>query len=1111
MSCKFSKIIPTSCYYEAKNLILIMMRTFIFLCCTTLFSIAPKHAFSQSEKIFIDADKELTVDEIFDIIDTQTDYLFIYQEDVFKGFPKVILKKGRITVGKLLNKSLSRSNLNIIFTENNKIIIKNAKGQQLTVTGKVTDQNSQPIPGATVLIKGTTKGTVTNIDGNYNITVLDPANVLVFSSLGFETKEITVGNQTTINISLKESISALDEVTINAGYYKTTERERTGSISKIDAKTIEKQPVTNPLAAMTGYLPGVNITQNTGVPGGSFNIEIRGKNFINSGTEPLYIVDGVPYNSTESFRDNNSASIHPNGNPGGLLNLINPSSIESIEVLKDADATAIYGSRGANGVVLITTKKGKAGKTKVVLKVSTGLASVPRFVDLLNTQQYLEMRKEAITNEGYTLETVLDDHPNFDDNAPDLYTWDQNRYTDWQDVLIGGTAYSNTANLSFSGGNQQTQFLLSGAYQNETTVLIGDSKYGQASVHGSINHQFADDRLQVNLTMDYTASDSQLPAYLQQLSRAAYVLPPNAPALYDANSNLNWENSTWENPLAGLEIKYRSQAKNLILNTILSYRPVTSLELKANVGYTNYNNDSYNAIPATTQDPAFVNTSERSLLFIGNALTQSWVVEPQINWKKRWGHTSLNMLVGATFSNKVSKQNGSEGRGFPSDDDILNLQKAIEITFWPSDKLEYSYQSIFGRLNFKWADRYIMNLTGRRDGSSRFGPGKQFGDFGALGLAWLFTEESFLKESTWLSFGKLRSSYGVTGSDNITDYAFFDTYTVVPGRDYNGSGLDPTRLFNPNFAWESNNKFEIALELGFLQDRIFLNTAWYRNRSSNQLIGIPLPGTTGFTTVNANFDATVENTGLEIDFRSVNFQNEHFKWSTTFNISVPKNKLVKFDGLEASTFKNDLVVGEPISISKRYHNIGVDPETGIYQFEDYNNDGVIDVSDRQKIEHTAPRFYGGIGNTINYKNWSLDAFFQFKKQRANSLLTGLQPGTYANQQVAVLDRWQQVGEQVPLQLYAIGLGSLGREANDAHEHYLNSDKFYTDASFIKLRNVSLSYALAPGSIPGMDVSIYLHGHNLLTFTKYKRSDPETLIGGWLPPLRQFTLGLQLGF
>ncbi|HEX9826077.1 MAG TPA: SusC/RagA family TonB-linked outer membrane protein [Flavobacteriaceae bacterium] len=1117
MKIKLTKacFIPTFIVGTPKQLLMIIMRTFIFLFCTALFGFTPRHVSSQNDKIVIDEDKVVTVDEVFDILKTQTDYTFIYHEDLFKDFPKVQLKRGIIRANKLLEQILSASSLDIVVTKNNKILIKektsHIRFQQRSVSGTVTNQAGLPLPGATVLIKGTATGTDTNFDGSYTLTVPNPENVLVFSYLGFETQEITVGNQTTINVSFRESISALDEVTINAGYYKTSERERTGSIGKIDAKTIEKQPVSNPLAAMQGYIPGVNITQSTGLPGSGLDIEIRGKNFITGSTDPLYIVDGVPFSSELLMQRNNAVAFPRDGNSRGLsaLNLINTSDIETIEVLKDADATAIYGSRGANGVVLITTKKGKAGKTKVNVNVSTSMGTVP-FVDLLNTEQYLEMRLEGIVNEGYTLETLPE---NLIRTSPDLYVWDPNRYTDWQEVLIGGTAYRNNSQLSFSGGNEQTQFLFSGGYENSSTVYPGDSKYGKASVHSSINHQSVDKRLQVNTTISYVADDNNVPNFSTRFTTLAYTLPPNAPALYDENGDLNWENNTWQNPLAKLENDFRLQSKNLLMNSVISYRPISALEFKANLGYTDQRVYQYVTVVTASKNPAFLSNtlSANSTVNISNASSQTWIVEPQMNWQKDWGKASLNILMGATFEKRQSMQLVHTGIGFPSDSQILNLSAANVVLVDLDQETEYNYQSVFGRINFKWADRYIVNLTGRRDGSSRFGPGRQFGNFGAVGAAWLFSEEPFLKESTLLSFGKLRSSYGITGSDNIGNYNFYDSYETT-GTSYNGSGLQPIRLFNPIFGWEENKKFEATVELGFLQDRVFLTTSWYRNISSNQLVGTPLPGTTGFSSVNANFEATVQNTGLEMDFRSENIQNNNFKWTTTFNLTVPKNKLVKFDGLETSTYKTQYAVGRPISISPGlYHNTGVDPNTGLYTFEDYNSDGVINSDDLQWREDTAPKYYGGLNNTINYKNWTLDVFFNFKRQRGPTFLSTVSfvPGQPTNQPVSVLNRWQQVGDEATIQRYSVGSNTL---LSDTYSKYKNSNEKYTDASFTRLRNISLAYAIPKDLLRGIDVSIYLQGQNLLTFTKYQGADPEQLTqDGYLPLLRQFTMGLQIGF
>ncbi|MDD7885414.1 SusC/RagA family TonB-linked outer membrane protein [Flavivirga sp. 57AJ16] len=1114
MIYKFKEIkLTNGLFFHRKDLMKLMMRAFIFLFCMTLFGLAPRYVVSQNDKIVIDSDQVLSVDEIFQIVKLQTDYMFVYHRDLFKDFPKVALKKGVIRLHKLLNQSLSEEDVSIIVAKNNTILIKKKTSkpidQGLIVSGRVTDQAGLGVPDATVLIKGTRRGTVTDLDGYYKISVPDPAHVLVFSSLGFKSQEITVGNQTTINISLKEDIDVLGAVTIEAGYYKTSQRKSTGSISKIEAKTIEKQPVNNPLAAMQGHLPGVNIQPLGGLSGGAYRIQIRGTNFIDGGiagtaNDPLYIVNGVPYD-TGSLEGLTSVVDFGLSQAGvSPLNTINPANIKSIEVLKDADATAIYGSRGANGVVLITTKKGRAGKTQVRLNVSSSLGEVTSFVNLLNTEQYLEMRHEALANDGYTLETAPVSIVN---NSPDLYLWDQDRYTDWQEVLIGGTAYRQNAQLSFSGGSEQTQFLLSGSYVNETTVFPGDSKYSKATVSFNINHQSEDGRFKINASANYGSDTNNLPG--ANLVDQARKLAPNAPALYDEQGNLNWENSTWKNPLAILETTYNGVTRNLIANTVLSYRPVPSLEFKTNLGYTDYRLASQWAQPHTAFDP---NTAGRlgssiSQLTTNIGTRQSWIIEPQINWQQDWDGARLKLLAGATFQQNKDQQLGIFARGFASNSLILDITAAESTRILQDDASEYKYQSFFGRINLDWQDRYILNLTGRRDGSSRFGPGKRFGYFGAIGTAWLFSEENLFKDTTVLSLGKLRASYGITGSDNVGNYKFYDAFEV--SGIYNSSGLSTTSLFNPDYAWEETKKLEVALELGFIKNRIFLSAAWYRNRSSNQLIDAPIPGTTGFISVNKNLEAIVENSGLEIELRTINIKNEHFKWSTTFNISTNRNKLVAYPGLEGSFDATRYVLGESLQGVKQYRFTGIDPDTGIYQVEDFNNDGLIDFKDRQHFTDYTPKYFGGMGNTIRYKNLQLDLFFEFKKQikRKDQVFYGA-PGRYAqNMPVTVLDRWQQPGDENPIQAYSISNNAV----LTAQSWYGTSDGATTDASFIRLRNISLSYTVPKTVTKGLDLNIYLHGQNLFIITKYDGVDPDRLFSQYLPPLRQFTFGLNLGF
>lgn len=971
---------------------------------------------------------------------------------------------------------------------------------QATITGTVTDSTGKPLAGVNIVVESKHIGTISELDGSFTIQA-SATDVLVFSMVGFKALSVPIDGRNTINVQMEEDVTQLGEVVLNAGYYSVKQKERTGNIATIKADIIEKQPVANPLAAMQGHLSGVNIVQNTGVPGSGFSVEVRGRNFLNGVTDPLYIVDGVPYGSQSLAAPRVSNEIIGSISP---LNAINPNDIESIEVLKDADATAIYGSRGANGVVLITTKKGRAGKTRFDAHLSTTLSGVSNFLELMNTQQYLEIRREGIDNDGLT---PLLENPALDGFWPDITVWDNNRYTDWQEELIGGTAYRQSAQLSISGGNELTQFLVSGGYLKETTVFPGDANYRKASLNSNVTHRSNDGKFKINFSSSYTSEDNRLPG--ADFTQQAYTLEPNAPALFDEEGNLNWENNTWDNPLAALEEEFVAATNTITSNATLSYAIAPNLELKSSLGFTRYRLDSYVTNPNTARNPGLGLTPQNYSNLTTNASErESWILEPQLNWKKHWNQLSIDILVGTTFQQENSNQVVLRGRGFPNNGLIKNLAAAQSLEIFSTSDVDYRYSALFGRINVKLYDRYILNLTGRRDGSSRFGPGKQFGNFGAVGLAWVFSRETLFKESSFLSHGKLRASYGITGSDNIGDYRYLDTYNVS-GESYAGTTLlEPSGIFNPQFGWEANRKLEAALELGFFNDQVFLNTSWYRNRSSNQLVGIPLAATTGFSQLTGNFDAVVENTGLELDLQTVNVRSKRFEWSTTLNLTVPKNKLVAFDDLESSTFANRYVIGEPLTIVKLYNALGVNPETGIYEFEDYDGDGeVSNPGDLEWIEDLAPKWYGGMGNTFTLGNLSLDVFFQFKKQRAyNAVRFDATPGFRGNVPVALLDRWQQPGDIATYQRSSSGFTTV----EDLGGRQQSSNAAVSDASFLRLRNISLNYKL-PAMENGLDINVYLQGQNLWTLTDYYGPDPEQPSSTRLPPLRQLTLGVQISF
>ena len=846
--------------------------------------------------------------------------------------------------------------------------------QQQKISGVITDAVG-PLAGVTIAVKGVADTAVSDENGRYSITA-SSSDILVFSFTGFKTIEKTVGQNTVFNVVLSEDATQLEEVVVNAGYYSVKQKESTGSIARITAKDIETQPVTNVLATMQGRMAGVNVVQQTGVAGGGFSINIRGVNSLREdGNNPLYIIDGVPYSADPISDRQTSTSIPGDGNP---LNSINPTDIESLEVLKDADATAIYGSRGANGVVLITTKKGKAGKTSLTVNAGQSFGKVTRFMDLMDTRHYLAMRRQAFINDGIT------DYP---ENAYDVNgTWDQNRYTDWQKELTGRTSSISTFQATISGGSEQTKFLVSGNYRTESSVFPGDFAYKRGGARVNFDHTSDDRKFRVTFSGSYTRQNNDLP--WMDFVRLSRELAPNAPSLYDDEGNLNWADSTWENPLSNLESKSLSRTSDLIANSVFSYQLAEGLLIKANTGYTELHNDESRSIPSTMYNPAYHLGSEYSSIYFNDVSRRSWLIEPQVNWNHAFSNSRVDLLAGGTFQNQESTRLTQLASGFSSNSLLYDLASANSVVTGNNDRIIYKYQAFFGRANYTYKDRYILNLTGRRDGSSRFGPGNRFATFGAIGGAWIFSKETFFEKMKFVSFGKLRVSYGTTGNDQIGDYQYLDTYSSS-GYQYGGSnGLQPARLYNADFGWETNKKFEAALETGFLDDRLFLTAAWYRNRSSNQLVGLPLPGTTGFTTIQDNLDATVQNTGFEISVSTVNIKSGSFEWTTNFNITAASNKLLSFPGLESSAYRTTYVVGQPTTIRKLFHFTGVNAETGIYEFKDINSDGAITYEDdRETVRDFNPKYFGGLQNQFRYKGIQVDFLFQFVKPVSYTHLT----------------------------------------------------------------------------------------------------------------------------
>jgi TonB-linked SusC/RagA family outer membrane protein len=971
--------------------------------------------------------------------------------------------------------------------------------QTITVSGQITEMSGAPMPGVNVIIKGNPSvGTISATDGSFTLQRVPSDAVLSFSFIGFKTQEIPVEGRTRIDLKLEEDITSFPEIVIYAGYYSVKEKERTGSISKITSREIENVPVNNILAAAEGRMAGVNITQGGGIAGGGYNIQIRGINSLRKeGNYPMYIIDGVPVTAeTPSF---NSATIIPLKDMSPL-NTLNPNDIESVEILKDADATAIYGSRGSNGVILINTKNGKAAKkTALSINSSYGISRVAGKMELLNTSQYLEMRRQAYANDGITAYPVSA----YDING----AWDQNRYTDWQNKLIGRTAVSSTGQLSISGGSENTGFLISGSHSEQSTVFAKQFSYKTNNLSGSINHHSNDKKFILKASGLFSDQSNNL--IQTDITANTLLLSPNAPALYNEDGSLNWGNNTFDNPVAAYESTYSNSSKTFNVNINADYEVFPSLYIKFNGGFNQQSFEEFCLSPNTMYNPAYGITTENSSSSRGTQQQFSYLLEPQLNYKHIFNDHQVDILLGGTIQQRQTSTLGLSGYGFESNSMITNLSAASEISVTRDIATEYKYAAIFGRINYQYKNRYIINLTGRRDGSSRFGPNNRYANFGAVGIAWLFSKEKFLTNKNWLNFGKLRSSYGITGSDLIGDYQYLDTYTVSSTIYSGGSTLYPSRLYNPDFSWEKTSKLEAAIDLGFFNDRIQFTAAWYRNRSGNQLVGIPLPRTTGFSSIQANLPATVQNSGIELEISASPVNAGDFKWSAGFNISFPKNKLVSFPGLDGSTYANKYVIGYPITITKVYNYEGIDPATGLFRFTDYNEDGTISSpNDNKVIERVGISCFGGWSNQLSYKSWDFSFLMQFVRQSQSNYISQMFcPGTFNNQPAEALDVWSENNTNGKYMPYTSGVNS---QKMKLFTYFKSSTASVGDASFIRLKNIRLSYRLEVKKYL-QNIQFYIQGQNLLTITNYFGLDPEFTSAGFLPPLKTWSFGIQMNF
>ncbi|TDX01563.1 SusC/RagA family TonB-linked outer membrane protein [Dinghuibacter silviterrae] len=978
-----------------------------------------------------------------------------------------------------------------------------------TVSGRIVDENGRPLSGASITIKHTKTATMTQADGSFTVRARE-GEILVVTFVGFTPQEVRISAthlRFPFSVRLQQSSSELDQLQVTA-YGTTTKRLNPGDITTITAKDIENNPVTNVLAAIQGRVPGLFVQQVSGQPGSAFKLNVRdATNFSSGAIPPLVIVDGVRYpNGTLPVSTNTSISPYNFLQGGSALNFINPNDIASIDVLKDADATAIYGSSGAYGVIIITTKKAKPEAPVFNANVYTGVSVNNTMPKLLNTQQYLMLRQEALKNNNQTPGAG-----DYDLNG----TWSSTAYTDWRKVYLGSSAQSTNANLSYSGGNKNTSYMVNGSYMNNGNIQRHKGSFQNGNIRFSLNTATNDNKFNLNLSGGYLFSKDDMVPY--DFSQSTALDAPNAPSPFLSNGNINWADNDPDGPGTAGNINrlYNNQTHNLLANGTLVYRPVTGVTLRTIFGYNDIVGSELSGYPTTTMSPTTTNAAQQTSADFHHYDQKMFSISPYAEYDRNlFQKGDLSVKAGGEIDNGNTLQDDIAGKGFASDA-LLNDPAAASTVTSGYSQTPYRALGFYGIVKYVWDGKYIVDFNGRRDGSTRFGPDKRFGNFGSVAAAWIFSEENFVKEHLrFISFGKLRASTGVVGGDAIRDYAYLSTYSAG-GVAYDGATtLYPSTLANPNLQWEKNRDKEVGLEMGFLKDRVFAEASYYHNESSNQLVSRPVSSVTGFSQYVLNSDAVIRTSGWEMYLNTRNLVTRNFTWSTRINLSIPTSKLLRAPS--QANQNTNFVVGKPVTGLLLYKYAGVDPQTGYFMFTNAKGttqDDLLDLTQADKTQFVdqAPKYYGGIQNTFTYKQFSLDFFLNYTNRRGENALaqSGYLFGMFdINGTKDWLRRWQNPGDKTDMPKVTTNLF----DAYFRLQEYMNSTGAYTNASYIRLSNVNLRYQFSKDLVRKMhlrDLSVFFQGQNLLTISHFGGLDPENMNAGVIPPLRVFTGGINL--
>ncbi|MGN7204652.1 SusC/RagA family TonB-linked outer membrane protein [Pedobacter sp. SAFR-022] len=950
-----------------------------------------------------------------------------------------------------------------------------AIAQEITINGSVKDKQGIALPGVSIQIKGAQRGTVTSAEGRFTLSAPAEAT-LTFSFIGYTTIEQPVAGKTSMNVVLSEDDNQLDEVVV-IGYGTTTKKDITTAVVSVSSKDIQNQPVTNPLQAIQGKAAGVQITSQSGKPGAGVAVSIRGNTSITASNSPLYVIDGVTSRNAD---------------------FLNPNDIETMTILKDASAAAIYGSSGANGVILITTKKGTAGKLQVGFNAFTGFSNLWQQQKVLNSAQYGALMEEL----GY--QSI------------------GNQQTDWQDLTFG-TGKQHSYQLSLAGGIKGGQYYFSTGYQRDqgTVAPAVLDKY-TANFNGS-------QKLTKWLTLTGSASLTSRKSFDVSdnagVARGGTILsalttPPNI-GVFNENGQYagNPNAGGWENPIANAYAAKNATRNFRFLGAFSAQVNFTDdFYFKSSISTNNSNNFySYFLDPFSTD----YGRVQQGIYRDNQAYDKVWLNENILNYTKNFAQHAFTATGGMTLQSSDYKFYPYEVTRFLDANKNL-LQDGTSILPQLPAFAQWTKRSYLARITYAYANKYLFSSNMRADGSSRFAKENRYGYFPSVSAGWRISAENFMMDSKVINDLKIRGSWGKVGNDEgIGDYAYLALYQPTPQGSYNFSQLE-----NRNISWEKTTQTNIGLDLSMFNSRITFTADAYLKKTNDLLINVPLPQATGFGSQARNV-GSMENKGLEFVLSTKNFEREKFSWTTDLNFSINKNKVtslgnslssINFGGVYERDDAIRVEVGRPLGSFYGYQFTGVNSQTGAAEYADLNDNGSVDAGDRTFIGNAQPKFTYGINNNLSYGPVALSLFFQgvqgndiFNASRIE--LEGLYDSK--NQLATVLNRWTTPG-----QVTNIPKADRGNTDNSR-----TSSRYVEDGSYLRLKTATLSYNFGKAALGKWNMSkltVFATGYNLLTFTKYDGFDPEVqqysgnspsmgIDYGTYPQARTFLFGVNVGF